>query len=95
VGCLGKFTQANAYVKEAIKIFNAQAKKNSPIELFAVKRNEYLKKNPVKSKEFCELLAIELLYLWVSFPFCDEKSLNKMLQGNFIFILILRLFCLY
>lgn len=78
---MGNFAQANAYVKEAIKIFNNQSKKNSPIELFAVKRNEYLKKNTIKTKEICELLLVEMLYLWVNFPYCDEASLNKMLKG--------------
>lgn len=83
-GSLGKYADANNYVKEAIKAFNAQPKKNSPIELFAMRRNEYLKKYPVKSKELCELLCVELLYLWVSFPYCDKETLNKMLQGNCI-----------
>lgn len=84
-GCLGKFSEANGYIKEAIKLFNTQAKKNSPIELFAMKRNEYLKKNPIKVKELYELLALELLYLWVHLPFCDEAAYNKMLQSILFF----------
>lgn len=81
-GAQGKFAPANAYVKEAIKIFNSQPKKNNPIELFAMRRNEYLKKNSIKSKELCELLVIELLYLWVNLPYCDESVLTRMLQGR-------------
>lgn len=61
-------------------MFQAQNKKSNPIELYAMRRNEYLKKNTIKTKEICELFLVELLYLWVNLPYCDAKVLERMLQ---------------
>jgi len=79
-GSSGKFDEANAYTKEAIKIISSQKRKKNPIEVFALKRLEYFKKNPIKTKNLCELLSVEMLFLWVCFPYCDEDKLNKMLE---------------
>lgn len=84
-GCLGNSTQANQLIKEALKIIASQTRKSNPIELFAQKRCEYFKKNAINSKHICELLVIELLYLWVCFPYSGEENLKKMLESNFIF----------
>lgn len=86
-GCMGNYTQANQHVKEALKTLASQTRKSNPIELFALKRNEYLKKNPINSKHLCELLVIELLYLWVCLPFSSEENLNRMLESKRLFLL--------
>jgi hypothetical protein len=81
---MGNFAQANALVKEAIKTVSSQSRKPNPIELYALKRNEYFKKNPITSKTVCELLVIEMLYLWVCFPYCEEKNLKRMLESKYL-----------
>ncbi len=81
-GANGNFALANQYSKEAMKILAAQTKKMNPIESFALKRNEYIKKNPIKSKTFAEILVCELLYLWVCYPYMDEKHLKKALESK-------------
>jgi hypothetical protein len=82
-GCMGNFKLANQLVKDALKTISSQSRKPNPIELFSLKRNEYFKKNSINSKPICELLVIELLYLWSCFPYCEEKNLKKMLESNF------------
>ena len=92
-GAMGNFDQANRYAKEALKILAAQTKKSNPIELFALRRNEFIKKNPIKTKLFAEMLVLEMLYLWVCFPYMDEQSLKKVLASTcFIFCCIRLLF---
>lgn len=81
-GAMAKFPEANAYVKSSLKILSSQSRKKNPIELFAVKRLEYFKKNPIKDADLCELLCVEMLFLWICFPYCDEDKLNKMLQSK-------------
>jgi len=76
-GCMGKFSEANALVKEALKAIAAQKRKSNPLEQMAAKRIDYMKKNGVKSKEMCKVLVVELLYLWACFPFCKQKALKK------------------
>ncbi|CAF0703105.1 unnamed protein product [Brachionus calyciflorus] len=75
---LGNFSQANQYIKDAVKLIASQTRKLNPIELFAQKRCEFLKKNSFKTKSVGELLVIELLYLWVCLPFTTEENLKKM-----------------
>lgn len=82
-GSLGKFAEANAYAKEAIKIISSQKRKKNPIEMFALKRLEYFKKNPITTTNLCELLCVEMLFLWVCFPYCDQDKLTKMLDSNY------------
>ena len=83
-GCLGDFAQANEFIKESLKLAQASQKKrkNFQIEDFSLKRVEYLKKNPIKSKNICQFLVVELLYLWVCYPSCEEKQLNKFLESE-------------
>lgn len=79
-GAMGHYDQANKLIKEAIKTVQAQTRKPNPIEMFSLKRTEYFKKNPIVDKHVCELLIIELMYLWVCFPYCEEKYLRRMLE---------------
>lgn len=78
-GAMGEFSKANAYMKSSLKIINGQARKKNPIEVFALKRLEYFKKNEVGSKDLCELLCVEMLFLWICFPYTDKEKLEKML----------------
>ena len=83
-GAMGNFAEANKLSKESIKILAAQTKrKSNPIESFALKRNEYIKKNPFKTKQFAEMLACELLYIWVCYAFMEEPTLKKALIRKF------------
>ena len=82
-GSQGLFAAANQYVKESLKILASQTRKKNPIEVFAVKRLEYFKKNEINSKDLCELLCIELLFLWIRLPYCRQAELQKMLDSNF------------
>lgn len=79
-GANGNFPQANLYIKNSLKILAAQNRKKNPIELFAMKRLEYFKKNTINKTDLCELLCIELLFLWICFPYCTTDKLEKMLQ---------------
>ena len=81
-GCLKKIQEANQYIKEGI---NAIKHKNNPIELFAVKRLEYFKKNPIQSSEICEFMCVELVFLWVCIPYCERTKLEKMIQSILLF----------
>ncbi len=96
---MGNYSLANIYVKEALKLLAAQSKKKNPVEVFAKQRLDYFKKNPIKSSELCELLCIEMLFLWICIPFCEKENLNKMLDSKYLefvsnlveFILIIEL----
>jgi len=79
---MGKFELANQYVKDALKIVASQSRKKNPIEVFALKRLEYFKKNAIKRSELCELLVVELQFLWICFPYCETDKLEKMLQSK-------------
>ena len=63
-------------------ILNQNFKKGNPIEIYASKRTEYFKKNPINSKPLCELLLLELLYMWVCIIYCEEGTLHKMLESK-------------
>lgn len=82
-GAMGKLDLANQYMKDALKIINSQTRKKNPIELFSLKRLEYFKKNTIKKSDLCELLVVELQFLWICFPYCDQDKLEKMLQSKF------------
>ena len=81
-GAMGKFELANQYVKDALKIVASQSRKKNPIEVFALKRLEYFKKNAIKRSELCKLLVVELQFLWICFPYCETDKLEKMLQSK-------------
>ena len=83
-GSMGDFVRANQYVKEALKQMAAQTRKPNPVEIFANKRLEIFKKKPINSNDFCQILSVELLFLWVCLPYCQETHLKKMLEGNCI-----------
>jgi hypothetical protein len=74
-GCLGRFDLAN----QAIKVGSKVSQQKNPIEFYAQKRIEFLKKNPIKNTITCEFFCIELLFLWVYLPYADEDHLRKML----------------
>lgn len=76
-GCLEKFTEANEAVKDGLKLVT---KKSNPVEVFAQKRLEFFKKQTLKNKEICELMIIELNFLWVCLPFCEQSVLQRMLN---------------
>ena len=84
-GSMGNYPSANAYLKEALKIVANQTRKSNPVEVFAIKRLEFFKKESLAekagSKALCELLVIELLFLWICLPFCQESDLKKMLES--------------
>ncbi len=79
-GAMGKFDEANAYMKNSLKIISSQSRKKNPIEVFALKRLEYFKKNAVKSSELCALLCVEMLFLWICLPYTENDKLAKMLE---------------
>ena len=81
-GAMGNQSLANTYVKEALKLLSAQKKKKNPVEVFAKQRLDYFKKNPIKSTDLCQLLCVEMLFLWICVPFCEKEYLNKMLESN-------------
>jgi tetratricopeptide (TPR) repeat protein len=85
-GAAGKCDQANHFIKQALKEIAAQTRKSNPIELFAQKRIEYFKKNQIKSKLLCEFLCVELLYMWVCLPYCEETYLKQMLKSKATYI---------
>jgi hypothetical protein len=79
---VGNLNLANQYSKESMKLLEKQTRKPNPIELYSLKRNEYIKKHHFNSKIFGEFLVIELLYLWVCFPYMDNNHLHKLLEGK-------------
>jgi tetratricopeptide (TPR) repeat protein len=92
----GNFESADYFCKEALKIMAGQKKhKNNPAEGFALKRTEYIKKNPIKTTTFPEMLVCELLYVWVCYPYMEEASLKKTLECNLIIFLFFGLLKLY
>ena len=89
-GAMSRFDDANLYMKNSIKIINAQSRKKNPIEIFAMKRLEYFKKNVIKTSDLCALMCVEMLFLWICFPYTDEDKLVKMLASkNFLLIFFL------
>lgn len=81
---MGNFSQSTQFVKESIKALASQPKRPNPIELFSQKRCEYLKKHPVQSKIVGQMLVIEMLYLWITFPFMEEHMLKKILECKYL-----------
>jgi len=79
-GAMGKFNEANDYMKSSLKIITSQSRKKNPIELFALKRLEYFKKNLIKSSELCALLCVEMLFLWICLPYTEQDKLQMMLD---------------
>lgn len=79
-GCLGRFDVANQGIKAGSKISSPK----NPIEFYAQKRIEYLKKNPIKTKLTCEFFCVEMLFLWVNLPYGTEENLKKMLDGKLL-----------
>ena len=65
-----------AKIKKILTVFLG-----NQLEIFVSKRTEYFKKNSVNSKSLCELLVVELLYVWVYFIYCEEVQLKKMLES--------------
>ncbi|CAF4106539.1 unnamed protein product, partial [Rotaria magnacalcarata] len=64
------------FVKDGIKLLQ---KRSNPIELFAQKRLEYLKKNSI-SPSAAHILVFEMLYLWILLPSCEIPTLRQILQ---------------
>ncbi|CAF0814161.1 unnamed protein product [Adineta ricciae] len=64
------------FVKEGIKLLQ---KRSNPVELFVQKRLDYLKKYP-PSVSSAYVLVIEMLYLWILLPLCEEPTIRRMLQ---------------
>jgi hypothetical protein len=85
-GCDKKFSEANNYIKEALKIAASSTRKPNAIEVYGLKRTEFFKKHPINNQKICELLVIELLYLWACVSFCSEANLKKMLLGMPLFL---------
>ena len=81
-GSMGDLMRANQYIKDAVNQRAAQTKKENPFEIFMMKRVEYFYKNPIDSKDFCDMFYVELLYLWICLPYCQDTHLKNMLAGN-------------
>jgi hypothetical protein len=78
-GSLNDFENFN---ENLIKAVETPTKRN-PIDFYASKRLQYLLKNESEiTKELCEFFIIELLYLWVLIPFCNEDKRNNMIQSK-------------
>ena len=77
-GALNRIKEANDYIKEGL---NSLKHKSNPIEIFAVKRLEYFKKNPIKSKDICEFMCVELNFLWYGYLKMAKDTLNFFFIG--------------
>jgi hypothetical protein len=90
-GCLSKLKDSNDFVKNGLNA--VKRKTGGPIEIFALKRLEYFKKNPIKTSTICEFMCLEINFLWSSLPFCHKTELNAMLESKFFFPFFFYLTC--
>lgn len=81
-GAIGNFKDANQAIKDGL---SAVKMKSNPIEMLAMKRLEYFKKNQIKTNAICEFMCIELNFLWVCIPYCEKNALETMLQSKSFF----------
>jgi hypothetical protein len=79
-GCMNKLKEANEFIK--IGLSAVKRKNGGPIEILAVKRLEYFKKNQIKTSAICEFACLEINCLMPSLPFCSKDDLGKMLESK-------------
>jgi hypothetical protein len=77
-GSVNDLKMANQLLKSAPK----SPQKRNPIENYAHRRLDYLKKWQIKSKHRCQFFLLELLFLWVYIPFAPSSKLIQMLQSE-------------
>lgn len=77
-GCLNDLDNFEQKLEIALR----NSENRNPIDLFAIRRLEYLNSiSKQVTKELFEFLAVELLYLWMWIPYCSEEKLNNVLKG--------------
>ncbi len=85
-GCLNNFDKVEQILKAKVKL----AQHKNPIEIYSLKRIEFLKKLTNKnSTSIYQFLCLELTYLWCYIPYAKKESMIKMLDGKFLFFLVL------
>ncbi len=70
----------DAYLKKTLSTTN----RRNFLEKFSRKRLEYLYDDAVISKGLYEILVVEVLYLFVYLPYCNQRNLEKIYQSNSI-----------
>jgi hypothetical protein len=78
-GSLDDLKMASQILKQAS---GKPTQKRNPIENYAHRRLEYLKKHSIKSKTTCQFFLIELLFLWMYIPYGESNKLNEMLASK-------------
>jgi hypothetical protein len=76
-GSCGQYEKANETLNFKAKL---SGRKN-PIESYALKRVEYLRKIKDKDDILYQFFCIELTYLWVYLPYAKEAQLIKTLES--------------
>jgi hypothetical protein len=70
-------------VSQLIKQIPKSSQMKNPIEMYAQRRIEFIKKASsklLKTKSFHEFLIVELLYIFGFLPFCERNILDSMLE---------------
>ena len=88
-GCLSNFSKVDELLKSKLKL----SQRKNPIEIYSLKRIEFLKKtaDTKTSTSIYEFLCLELVYLWCCVPYAKKENLVKMLDGRFCSSLVERL----
>ena len=81
-GSLGNFNKVDEVMNLKLKL----APRKSLIEIYALKRIDYLKKLSIKTTPIYQFLCLELTYLWCYIPYAKQESLIKMLDGKLCLI---------
>lgn len=83
-GSLGYFQQFDDLLKTKIKL----APRKNPIEIYSLKRIEFIKKLCNESKytpQIYQFLLLELAFLWCYLPYAKRDNLIKMLESELNF----------
>jgi hypothetical protein len=78
-GCLENFKKVDEMLNLKLKL---STRKNL-IEIYALKRIDYLKKLTNKPASVYKFFCLELTYLWCYIPYAKLENLIKMLDGKF------------
>ncbi|XP_076438121.1 tetratricopeptide repeat protein 39C-like [Babylonia areolata] len=74
-GCQGKVQEAHAVLQAMPYVVK---RKNNQIEVFVARRADQLRRCGV-TREKCQLLALELIFLWHTLPACSHDDLRRFL----------------
>jgi hypothetical protein len=77
-GACGQYDKANENLNSKVKLCG----RKNPIEAYAFKRMEYLRKLKNKTDVLFQFFCIELTYLWVYLPFASESQQIKTLESK-------------